>query len=91
MKILLTPRRLACSAAALALAAGLAHAEPPPTAPTDTAAPLEVYQSWRDAPVADWRAANERVHAVGGWRTYLRESQGDAASGDDPHAHHHHH
>ncbi len=24
---------------------------------------------------ADWRAANERVRAVGGWKAYLREAQ----------------
>ena len=31
----------------------------------------------------DWRAANERVRAVGGWRTYLREANAPepAASG----------
>ena len=33
----------------------------------------------------DWRAANERVRAVGGWRTYLREAHAPepAASGAD--------
>ncbi len=25
--------------------------------------------------VGDWRAANERVRAAGGWRAYLREAQ----------------
>lgn len=27
-----------------------------------------------DPPPADWRAANERVARVGGWRTYARET-----------------
>jgi hypothetical protein len=39
------------------------------------------YQGWRDEPLQDWRKANERVGEVGGWRTYLRESQQD---GDGP-------
>jgi hypothetical protein len=39
------------------------------------AAPFEHYQGWRDEPLQDWREANQRVGEVGGWRTYLRESQ----------------
>lgn len=38
-------------------------------------APFKQYQGWRDEPLQDWRKANERVGAIGGWRTYLRESQ----------------
>lgn len=87
MNTIPTPRRLAHWACALALAAGYAQAETPE--PAALAPPFDTYQRWRDAPVADWRAANERVHAAGGWRVYLRETQGDTA-GDDPHAHHHH-
>jgi len=37
--------------------------------------PLGQYQGWRDEPLQDWREANERVGEIGGWRTYLRESQ----------------
>lgn len=47
-------------------------------------APFERYQGWRDEPLQDWREANDRVGEIGGWRTYLRESQeagGEAASG----------
>lgn len=28
-----------------------------------------------ELPALDWREANERVRAVGGWRAYLREAQ----------------
>lgn len=50
-------------------------------APEQAAAtPFKQYQGWRDEPLEDWRKANERVGEIGGWRTYLRESQqgGDA-------------
>lgn len=66
----------------------IAHAaevDPPEQA---AAAPFKHYQGWRDEPGQDWRAVNDRVGEVGGWRTYLRESQpagGDA--GQDPHGH----
>ena len=86
-----TPRRLAHVACTLALVAGLAHAEAPMPAPVEAVAPFDRFQPWRDTPVADWRETNERVHAVGGWRTYLREAQQDDAGSGDPHAHHHHH
>ena len=44
---------------------------------------------------AAWRAANEQVNRVGGWRTYAREAQapapapGGAASSPPPAAHKH--
>lgn len=36
----------------------------------------------------DWRETNARVGEIGGWRTYLRESQdsGGAAASDKPSA-----
>lgn len=66
----------------------------------DPAAVFKTYQGWRNEPVQDWRAANERVGEIGGWRAYLREAQPGAdgydhgapqpaAPGDD--AHHGHH
>lgn len=51
-------------------------------AAADPAAPFKHYQAWRDAPIADWRAANDRVGEVGGWRTYLREAQPGGAGHD---------
>lgn len=63
-----------------------AEAEPPePAALT----PFKQYQGWRDEPLQDWRQANERVGEIGGWRTYLRESQ-PAGSGADQGQHGHH-
>jgi hypothetical protein len=55
-----------------------AEVDPPDEAAT---APFKQYQGWRDEPLQDWREANDRVGEIGGWRTYLRESQpaGDAA------------
>ncbi len=66
---------------------------PRPAAP----APLTVtyqsattnYRLYDDNPPGDWRAANERVGEIGGWRTYAKEayeaserkSQEDASSG----------
>lgn len=47
----------------------------------------DAYARWQETPVADWRAANERVQAVGGWRAYLEEAHGSAG---DPHADHAH-
>ncbi|MFN3715972.1 MAG: hypothetical protein ACK4R8_04495 [Thiobacillus sp.] len=90
MNTIPTPRRLAHWACACALAAGLVHADVPTPAAAEAAMPFDTYQAWRDTPIADWRALNDRVHAVGGWRAYLREAQ-DAAAGDDPHTHHHQH
>lgn len=36
---------------------------------------LAGYRRLSDDPPADWRAANETVTRIGGWRTYLREAQ----------------
>lgn len=59
---------LAVCAGWLATPAAFA-AEPP------LAAPFDHYQHWRDEPLLDWREVNARVGQIGGWRTYLRESQ----------------
>jgi hypothetical protein len=37
--------------------------------------PFDQYHAWRDEPVRDWRESNDHVGKIGGWRTYLRESQ----------------
>ena len=76
---------LSVSAAGALLA--LASAWPPAfaAAPADPGAAVrpQVHRSTLAARAAsappetapgDWRAANERVRAVGGWRTYLREA-----------------
>lgn len=69
-------------AAALSLAAMSAVASPAdPAHPQATLRPL-VHRSTlagRAAPdhpeLADWRAVNERVRAVGGWKAYLKQVQ----------------
>lgn len=74
--------------AALPAAQAAGTAAPPPAAPP---VPLGHYQHWRDEPLQDWRKANDRVGEIGGWRTYLRESQQTVEvpdqSGHDHHAH----
>lgn len=52
--------------------------------------PFDRYQSWRDEPVADWRKANDRTGEIGGWRTYLRESQGTGGAGQADDGRHKH-
>lgn len=58
-------------------------------ATSDTALPppFLTYQNWRDEPLQDWREVNDRVGAIGGWRTYLRDAQetGGAAGGESNH------
>jgi hypothetical protein len=66
-----------------------AAVEPVPPA---LASPFDRYQAWRDEPLRDWREANDRVGEIGGWRTYLRESQADGEQGEQgDHDHHGHH
>lgn len=80
-----------CRALALALlglggcVAASAQPYPAATDPTDPKADarpllyrpaLQRYQPLQEQqPLRDWRAANQRVHEAGGWRSYLREAQ----------------
>ena len=76
---------------ACAVWAPAASAAEPAAAEEAATAPFKHYRGWRDEPLLDWRAVNERVGEVGGWRTYLRESQPAAGGGDqDPQGHHGH-
>ncbi|MDO9466325.1 MAG: hypothetical protein Q7J36_03395 [Thiobacillus sp.] len=94
LKLILRPLAgmTATLACAVVLWAPATRAAESATAATPTVAPFKNYQSWRDEPLKDWRAANQRVDEVGGWRTYLRESQpaGNGA-GQDAQGHHGHH
>lgn len=66
-------------------------AETLPSAPL-SAPPFKHYQAWRDEPLQDWRASNDRVGEIGGWMTYLREAQQDNGSTDaSAQGHHGHH
>lgn len=82
-------RPLLCGALFAALSAAAA---PPPADPADPRAPvpelrpksaLAGYRRLADEPPLPWREANDRVTRIGGWRSYLRESQAPepAASG----------
>lgn len=66
-----------------ALCAGLMLAGVAAPAWAETAVPFKHYQGWRDEPVQEWRTVNDRVGEVGGWRTYLRESQPAGGGGHD--------
>lgn len=37
--------------------------------------PFAGYRKMGDEPVADWRASNDEVARIGGWRAYAREAQ----------------
>lgn len=73
---------MACSAAA-ATAFAQQTAAPPARPPAQDAAPPSVYRSawssyrpYAEEKVISWKDANDEVGRIGGWRTYLRESQG---------------
>jgi hypothetical protein len=83
---LLGATALACAGLLGMPAAQAAEVEPPEAA---VAAPFKQYRGWRDEPLQDWRQANQRVGEIGGWRTYLRESQqGDDGADQDHQGHH---
>lgn len=65
------------------LAPPMAHAaETMPMSQDMASAPFGQYQKWRDEPVQDWAASNDRVGEIGGWMTYLRDAQpADDAAG----------
>lgn len=83
------PRAHACflGLAACAWMAATSAQAAEAAAPEQVEAPFTQYRGWRDEPLEDWRQANERVGDIGGWRTYLRESQqaGDGADGQPVH------
>jgi hypothetical protein len=86
-------RFVGATALACAWLLGLPTAHAAEAEPLEPAAatPFKQYQGWRDEPLQDWRQANERVGEIGGWRTYLRESQpGDDGVDQGQHGHHGH-
>ncbi len=46
--------------------------------------PFEGYRALGDEAVGDWRAANEEVGRIGGWREYAREAQAPDAGNAMP-------
>ncbi len=85
-------RRAAPWACAWMLGMPSVHAAEAAAPEAEGSVPFRHYQGWRDEPPLDWRQANERVGEIGGWRTYLRESQqgGDDRAGQDDHGRHGH-
>lgn len=86
MKILIT---VLCG---LALTSPCAYAQSTPrtSSSAGAAAPVQPLQPPRgdlsgyrlfdaNAPLADWRVANDTVAKIGGWRAYAREATADAA------------
>ena len=83
-------------ACAWLLAAPISHAAETMDMPMEkgmaASSALGTYQRWRDEPVQDWTASNDRVGEIGGWLTYLREAQQDSGgAGSDSQGHHGHH
>ncbi|MBC2729681.1 MULTISPECIES: hypothetical protein [unclassified Thiobacillus] len=79
----------AASAWLVALPAAQA-AETPPSPPA-VSNPFAHYRAWREDALQDWRQANDRVGEIGGWRTYLRESQQTGEAPDQTGQAHHAH
>jgi hypothetical protein len=54
-------------------------AEPPsiakPSAPAPIKSAFDGYRPYTDDAVANWKAANENVARIGGWREYARQAQ----------------
>ena len=42
------------------------------------------YRGLSEQPLAPWRASNDTVGTIGGWRAYARESQGEPAASTKP-------
>ena len=75
-----------CLAMVFSMLAGTACAQQTPG--SHEAAPSSIYRSawsgyrpFADEKVISWKDANDEVRRIGGWRTYLRESQAAQPSG----------
>ena len=71
--------RLALSAFGLVLSSA-AMAQPTSTAPSakpQAASPLafDGYKPYADDPMTNWKAANDSVAQIGGWREYAKQAQ----------------
>ena len=76
--------------AALALPGILMAAQPDPldanaaVPAQDYRSPLQDYRAQADEPLQDWRAANDLVGRIGGWRTYSMEGWEQRMRSIDP-------
>ncbi|MEZ5658108.1 MAG: hypothetical protein R3E83_06155 [Burkholderiaceae bacterium] len=70
--------RIPCAiAVALAVVGAGAHADPLTPSPADEPryeSGFDGYRADTEIELRDWRATNDRVRTVGGWRTYLKEA-----------------
>lgn len=87
-RFLIAPPRLATFAVpavlAAALSASAAFAQPVPTsapasvvnqaAPLGFSSAMEGYKPYTDDAVTNWKAANDSVAQIGGWRAYAKEA-----------------
>ena len=72
-----------CAAALGVMLASASHAQPGPTAPAATpaaksgagASAFDGYKPYTDEPPGNWKAANENVARIGGWREYAKQAQ----------------
>jgi hypothetical protein len=74
-------RTLSIAFSSVALLAGPINAQttPPAMPPAVTPAPyksaFDGYQAYRDDKMTNWKAANDEVARIGGWREYARQAQ----------------
>lgn len=68
-------RSLTASALFLATAVH-AQTAAPSSPPLSYPSAFEGYKAYTDEPTANWKAANDTVARIGGWREYARQAQG---------------
>lgn len=66
---------IACASASNAFATPDPISVESPTPPTQYKSPFKDYRPLGDDKRIPWKAANDEVGKIGGWRVYLRESQ----------------
>ena len=76
-------RRFVATAALGAMLSSAAYAQPTAVTPTSAsseksvASPsvLDGYKPYTDEPLGNWKAANDNVAQIGGWREYAKQAQ----------------
>lgn len=70
------PVRLSLAASLVVLvSAAQAQTTTQPTPPTPYATAFKDYKPYTDEPVTSWKAANDEVARIGGWREYAKQAQ----------------
>ena len=78
----------AAFAVALTVMASAAGAQTAAAAAIGYRSPFDGYQRFTQEQVGSWKAANENVGRIGGWREYAKESRSPASSPPKPQAGH---